>query len=119
MLPDSFLSKVTISSSGCWNWTGCRNGKPGYGYLTHNKKNWLAHRFAYSQQVSAIPKDKVINHKCRNKLCVNIEHLECLSREEHDKVDRDLLVEGGRRGGAAGKGKKKILVLDSSMCRLL
>jgi hypothetical protein len=67
----------------CQVWTGARNNK-GYGSMrlsTH--KTSLVHRFIYEQIVGPIPAGLTIDHLCRNKLCVNVEHLEVVTRSEN------------------------------------
>ena len=49
-----------------------------YGRLT-GRKLILAHRVAYENAFGRIPKDLVIDHLCRNGLCVNPLHLEAVS----------------------------------------
>ncbi len=62
----------------CWIWLGAKNAG-GYGLINVNGKSRLAHRWMFEQIVGPIPKDKVIDHLCRNQACVNPEHLEVVS----------------------------------------
>ena len=63
----------------CWNWTGVPN-KDGYGRLTLNnkdeRKDWLAHRYVYTYYIGKIKDNMTLDHLCRNRICVNPEHLE-------------------------------------------
>lgn len=43
----------------------------------------LAHRYVYEKEVGIIPKDFVIDHLCRNGLCVNPKHLEAVTNIEN------------------------------------
>lgn len=54
----------------CWVWQGAP-GDRGYGYFWHEGKKRLAHRFAYGLLVAPIPDGLVIDHLCRNTMCVN------------------------------------------------
>ncbi len=65
----------------CWVWTGTKQytHKNSYGVF----KGRLAHRVAYELWVGIIPSKKVIDHLCRNGLCVNPEHLEVVSNIEN------------------------------------
>lgn len=65
-------------SNNCWIWTASLNNY-GYGEFRFNKKLVLAHRFSYEISKGFIPKDLTIDHLCRNRVCVNPEHLECVS----------------------------------------
>lgn len=67
---------------GCWNWGGTVM-KNGYGYLHVSGKNVRAHRWSYEHHVGPIPDGLVIDHLCRNKLCVNPEHLEPVTPGEN------------------------------------
>lgn len=63
--------------SGCWNWTASRNAN-GYGRLHFGAsgKMQLAHRLAYELLVGPIPDGLVLDHLCRNRSCINPDHLE-------------------------------------------
>ncbi len=66
---------------GCWVWTGAvwKGGSNRYGRFG----NLRAHRWSYEHHVGPIPEGLVIDHLCRNTLCVNPEHLEAVT----DKVN--------------------------------
>jgi hypothetical protein len=59
----------------CWLWTATLNGS-GYGQITIGRKNWMAHRVAYSLVIGPIPEGLEVDHLCRVRSCVNPEHLE-------------------------------------------
>ena len=75
---DRFWRKVNKTDR-CWEWIGTQNS---YGYgrvdrLIDGKRRQLpAHRVAYELMVGPIPEGLVIDHLCRNKLCVRPDHLE-------------------------------------------
>ena len=68
-----FWSRVNITDS-CWEWTGGTNTS-GYGTFNLNRIKHLVHRLAYELIIGLIPKGLVIHHICRNKKCVNPNHL--------------------------------------------
>ena len=73
---ERFMEKVRESSDGCWEWAA-EVGNSGYGrFWVGGSRKSLAHRWAYEYYVSPIPEGLVIDHLCRNKVCVNPEHLE-------------------------------------------
>lgn len=62
----------------CWLWQGYV-GKRGYGEIGADgggKRQVLVHRVAYELCRGAIPAGLVIDHLCRNRICVNPDHLE-------------------------------------------
>jgi hypothetical protein len=81
-IPERVLKRIEKRGD-CHVWTGARNNK-GYGSISLSKhKTALVHRFIYEQTVGAIPDGLTIDHLCRNKLCVNVEHLEVVTRSEN------------------------------------
>ena len=61
-------------TDGCWLWRG-RVVNSGYGQASVDGVKWLAHRYSYTASVGRIDKGAVIDHLCRNKLCVRPDHL--------------------------------------------
>lgn len=70
---ERFYEKVQVTGF-CWNWTGCTT--KGYGYFWNGEKLVLAHRWAYENLVGPVPPKLHIDHLCRNRSCVNPDHLE-------------------------------------------
>lgn len=62
----------------CWLWTGYLHSPEagGYGRLTVDGREVLAHRYAYELLVGPIPGGLPLDHLCRVTLCVNPAHLE-------------------------------------------
>ncbi len=73
---------MQIIESGCWEWTASEK-TPGYGSFNLNGKCVLAHRASYELHVGPIPQGLVLDHLCRNTLCVNPEHLEPVTAREN------------------------------------
>jgi hypothetical protein len=69
----------------CWQWTKGKTNK-GYGSFHPSKGSLvLAHRFSYELLVGPIPEGLVIDHRCRNRLCVNPDHLEPVTSGENTR----------------------------------
>lgn len=66
----------------CWNWKAVI-GSNGYGRFWAQKKLWLAHRFAFILIHKEIPSRLVIDHVCRNRLCVNPDHWRTMTSKEN------------------------------------
>lgn len=69
---------------GCIEWAGAR--KRGYGELQCNGRRLLAHRVSWVlRSNSAIPDERVVDHLCCNKGCVNADHLEVVTGEVNSR----------------------------------
>ncbi len=68
--------------TGCWNWSGARHPS-GYGRLKVGGKQLYAHRYMYEKVRGRIPDGRVIDHLCRNRSCVNPDHLEVVTQTEN------------------------------------
>ena len=66
----------------CWNWVGGINNS-GYGKMRFNYKHCLAHRFVYEYLIGEIPKGLTLDHLCRDRACVNPDHLEPVTLSEN------------------------------------
>src|SRR5579872_16426 len=73
-----FMKFVRRCPSGCWLWSGCIL-KNGYGQFWLNDKNWKAHRVSYLLFKGRLIEGLVIDHLCRNRACVNPDHLELVT----------------------------------------
>ena len=67
--------EIEPRTSGCWEWVGYVNYK-GYGCLSLRGREYKVHRLMYETYVGPIPEGMVTDHLCRNRRCVNPDHLE-------------------------------------------
>lgn len=83
-LKNRILKSIIVLENGCWNWKlSLRNG---YGRIDIKSKKYSAHRVSYEEfKGEKIPFGMEIDHKCKNKACVNPEHLEIVTRSENVK----------------------------------
>lgn len=73
-----FARKVVQREDGCWQWTG-RITSSGYGQISKDQKTASAHRVSYELHKGPIPLGLQIDHLCRNRWCVNPDHLEAVT----------------------------------------
>lgn len=86
-----FWSKVDASGP-CWEWTASLGKTGGYGKYTipyrdgtGRSKHVYAHRHAYTTLVGEIPEGMQLDHLCRNRKCVNPDHLEPVTSRENNR----------------------------------
>lgn len=87
-----FWDKVDLSGD-CWVWLGAKNNK-GYGQIRFGSDCVYVHRLSYEYFHNIILYKLVVDHLCRNTLCVNPSHLEMVTNAENI-----------RRGDVSGKFK--------------
>lgn len=115
-LPDRLQRKIVVDpGTACWWWTGTPT-LYGYGRVwVEGISSSNAHRVVYTLLVGTIPDGLVIDHLCRNKLCVNPRHLEPVTQGEnvrrgdatirqthcqrgHELTDENIKPVTGKRG---------------------
>jgi hypothetical protein len=85
MLSDAEIARFHTkirSEAQCLIWTDSLD-RDGYGAFWLQGRNRRAHRVAWFMHYGAIPAGAVINHVCRNRACVNPQHLEALQPGDH------------------------------------
>lgn len=70
-------------NTGCWLWLGKLSRENGYGQMGVMGKTRYAHRLAWEVAHGPIPPGLTIDHLCRQRSCVNPDHLEVVTIREN------------------------------------
>lgn len=104
---DRFWAKVRSSSPDeCWEWTG--GTFDGYGRFSSSGVRHPAHVYAWLLAGRSRQSEKVLDHICHNRKCVNVAHLREVTRGQNstNRVGPSPSSRTGRRGvSATASGK--------------
>lgn len=94
-IADRILASVDVISLGhdtpCWIWMLADSGNGrggGYPRMKLNGRTVAAHIVSYVNVNGYVPGNKQIDHVCRNRLCVNPDHLEMVT-PKRNAIRRD------------------------------
>jgi hypothetical protein len=94
---ERIMRLVHERESGCWEYAS--ESRQGTSYrqveVTEGGARVLryAHRVVYEHMVGAIPEGLQLDHLCRNRMCVNPEHLEPVTGQENKRRAVALITE--------------------------
>lgn len=83
VLSRALLYVGNTDENGCWTWLGGLRGKGYGGFQVSYGTSVAAHRFIYEQLEGPIPTGLQLDHLCRNRTCVNPDHLEPVTLQEN------------------------------------
>lgn len=91
-------------SNGCMYCTSHCKDADGYVRIKYKGKQERLHRVLYELKFGKIPKGMLIRHKCDNRNCCNIEHLEIGTHQDNmnDMKERGRSVKGRENISARG-----------------
>ena len=79
-IPVRIADRIDVGD--CWEWTGGL-ATNGYGRIRFDGRVQAVHRIVYELLVGVIPEGLDLDHLCRNRKCVNPDHLEPVTRSEN------------------------------------
>ncbi len=93
-----FAPKVKPQPNGCWLWTANLHPDTGYSRMWLSRHdNKLGHRIAFEWARGPIPEGLVIDHLCRNRACVNPDHMEIVTNVENVMRGESVFAQNARK----------------------
>jgi hypothetical protein len=90
---DRFWSHVEKTDT-CLLWTGCKTSN-GYGRFKVDGKTVVAHKWLWEQENGPVPDGLQLDHLCKVKHCVNLDHLEPVTPRENKMREHNPLCPQG------------------------
>ena len=91
-IENKIYSMVNVEDRGfdtpCHIWTGSDSGNGrggGYPRMCLSGQTVAVHRVMYTHVFGYIPSKKQVDHLCRNRMCVNPDHLEMVTHKENQR----------------------------------
>lgn len=99
---------TSINSTGCIIYTSNHlKSRKGYLEFKHNYKNYRANRVILTRHIGPPPNESYeCHHKCKNRSCMNPEHMEWLTQIEHGKTKIKEFCKRGHKLDINGRNSK-------------
>lgn len=118
-MDDNILSKIEKTDT-CWIWKG-EVMDSGYGRMSKAYGRKRAHRYVYEHMVGKISFGLHLDHLCRNRICVNPDHLQPVSPRENILRGEGIAAQMARKDVCAKghplKGKNLIFHFNTAKRR--
>jgi hypothetical protein len=107
----------------CWTWLGSKSPN-GYGLFTEDGRRTTAHRIAYERVHGQQAPNVHLDHLCRNRDCVNPDHLEPVScatnirRGRSSPLTEELVAEIRAARGSQTQIAARFGVSQPTVCRI-
>lgn len=87
-----FYQRVELNDvTGCVEWTrGCGGSRP-YGAFRLKGRAYRAHKLAYETVFGTVAEGLELDHTCKNRLCVNVAHLEPVTHAENMRRSKEAI----------------------------
>lgn len=85
------ITAKSVRDGDCLIWQGYVM-KNGYGTTSWRNKRWLVHRAIWTALKGEIPAEMTIDHLCRRRNCVEVAHMEVVTRGENSQRGGGLEV---------------------------
>ncbi len=110
------------TNTGCRIWKNIVGKTKYYGEVNYLGKKWLVHRLSWKLHYGDIPEGQIVRHKCKSKLCYNIEHLELGTQKENilDQI-RDGTMRRGENHPSAKLSEETVrgILHSKKSCKLI
>lgn len=102
------LEAHSVAAGDCRLWLGSKTSD-GYGRISVGGRDRLAHVVAFERRLGPVPQGLVLDHTCRVRHCIAVEHLEPVTQAENTRR--------GELSNRSGKCRRGHSVPDGGRCR--